>query len=195
MNFIKTIFKNRVRVLMLVLMLTICSTFTYKLISKNIINNKFEANNVTAELPIHIKIPSINVDSLIEKVGITKDGAMDSPISPSKAGWYEKGPRPGEMGNAVIDGHSGWKNNIPAIFDNLYKLKIGDKIYVEGSTGEVITFVVRESKKYKFTDDTTDVFISNDSGNHLNLITCTGEWNDEYQGRLERLVVFADIEI
>jgi sortase A len=200
MNIIKTIFKSRMRVLMLVLVLLPCSILTLNLITKNIINNelkpaKLEASSISKELPLRIKIPSIKVDALVEKVGITKDGAMGSPVGPDNAGWFDKGPIPGEKGSAVVDGHSGWKNNIPAVFDNLYKLKKGDKIYIESNTSLTTTFIVREIRRYNFTDNTKDVFVSNDSNSHLNLITCIGEWSEKEKGRLERLVVFADIEI
>lgn len=200
MNFIKTIFKNRARVLMLVLVLLPFSILTLNLITKNIINSelkpaKLEASSIGSGLPQHIKIPSIKVDSLIEKVGVTKEGAMSSPVGPDNTGWFDKGPIPGEKGSAVIDGHSGWKNNIPAVFDNLYKLKKGDKIYIESDAGLTTTFIVREIRRYNFTDNTKDVFVSNDSSSHLNLITCIGEWSEKEKGRLERLVVFTDIEI
>ena len=56
---------------------------------------------------------------------------MDVPKQPDDVAWFDLGFRPGQKGSAVIDGHSGWKDNRPAVFDNLSKLKNGDKIYVE----------------------------------------------------------------
>ena len=103
---------------------------------------------INSELPFRLKIPSINVDSTVEYVGLTMDGAMDVPKEPENVAWYNLGIRPGEIGSAVIDGHSGYKNNKPAVFDNLYKLQKGDKIYVEDRKGGIITFVVHEIKKY-----------------------------------------------
>ena len=144
--------------------------------------------------PVRLRIPSINVDSAIEYVGLTSAGAMDSPLGPAEAGWYMLGPRPGEEGSAVIAGHSGWRNNIPAVFDDLYKVKIGDKIYVKDDTGATITFVVRELRTYKPTADAFDVFSSSDGKAHLNLITCTGFWNKILKSRSDRLVVFTDRE-
>lgn len=149
---------------------------------------------IGSSLPIHLKIPSINVDALIESVGLTSDGAMDVPKGPAEVAWYNLGPRPGEMGSAVIDGHSGYKNNQPAVFDNLYKLQKGDKIYVENDTGVTTTFIVREIQKYNPNADASDVFISNDGKSHLNLITCTGIWNKIWKSHSERLIVFADKE-
>lgn len=143
-------------------------------------------------VPIRFKIPALAIDTNVELVGLTKDGAMDSPIGPAPVGWFDLGPRPGDVGSAVIDGHSGWKNGIPAVFDNLYKLKIGDKIYVVDGKGATIPFVVRSFQTYKPNQDATNIFGSSDGGSHLNLITCSGVWDPVAKSHSNRLVVFAD---
>lgn len=145
-------------------------------------------------LPLRLKIPTINVDSSVEYVGLTSSGAMDVPKGPDNVAWFEPGIRPGEKGSAVIAGHFGWKNGIPAVFDNLHKLQKGDKLYIEDDKGAAITFVVREIKMYDQNADSKDVFISNDGKSHLNLITCEGVWNKGSQSYSNRLVVFADKE-
>jgi sortase A len=146
------------------------------------------------ELPLRLKIPSINIDTSIEYLGLTSDGAMDVPKGPTDVAWFDLGPRPGEVGSAVIAGHFGWKDGIPAVFDNLYKLQKGDKIYVESQKGTVITFVVRESKIYDSEANVESVFNSSDGKAHLNLVTCTGVWNVIEKSRSERLVIFTDKE-
>ena len=80
------------------------------------------------------------------------------------------------------------------MFDNLYKLTPGDKIYVEDEKGATTTFVVRESQKYNPNADALKVFISNDGKSHLNLITCEGVWDKVFKSYSKRLVVFADKE-
>ena len=145
-------------------------------------------------LPIRFKIPSINVDVPVEYVGLTSDGAMDVPKGPVNVGWFNLGPRPGQNGSSVIAGHSGWKDAIPAVFDNLHKLRKGDEIYIEDEKGANIIFVVREIKIYGRNDNASDVFGSSDGASHLNLITCTGVWNKVEKTSSDRLVVFADKE-
>lgn len=145
-------------------------------------------------LPIRLKIPAISVDSDIISVGLTLDGAMDVPKGPADVAWFDLGWRPGDSGSAVIAGHFGWKNKIPAVFDNLHKLNKGDKIYVEDEKGKVSTFVVRESRTYKKDDNPSDVFSSDDGRSHLNLITCMGAWNIMEKTRAKRLVVYSDRE-
>jgi LPXTG-site transpeptidase (sortase) family protein len=145
-------------------------------------------------LPIRLKIPKINVDAAIEPVGVAPDGAMDTPQSPDDVAWFELGPRPGENGSAVIAGHYGWENGKTLVFINVYTLQKGDKIYVEDTEGEVITFVVRESRSYDPNADTSGVFVSNDGKAHLNLITCEGVWDKHAEQYTKRLIVFTDKE-
>lgn len=158
---------------------------------------KFEQVNlvqIEKDLPIRIKIPAISVDTSFEYTGLTLNGEMEAPKDPTKVGWYKFGPIPGEIGNSVIAGHFGYKNNIPAVFDNLSKLKIGDKIYVEDGNKKITTFIISEIKSYKYTDDASLVFSSNDGLSHLNLITCGGIWNKLLKSYSDRTVVFSNRE-
>ena len=148
----------------------------------------------SSSLPVRLKITSLNVDALIEYVGFISGGAMGVPKGPAEVAWFELGPRPGDVGSAVIDGHSGWKDGIPAVFDDLHKLQAGDKIYIEHENGVNNAFVVRESKLYDPGADAIDVFTSQDGKSHLNLITCEGVWNTVTKSRSKRLVVFTDKE-
>lgn len=152
----------------------------------------FSTTTADSDLSIRLKIPKIQVDALVESVGLTPEGMMDAPEGPTNAGWYNLGVRPGEEGSSVIDGHSGWKNNIPAVFDNLHKLQKGDKIYVEDNKGVITTFVVREFRIYDPEADASEVFVSSDGKSHLNLITCAGDWNETTKSSSKRLVVFTD---
>ncbi len=154
----------------------------------------YEQEKVNSGLPVHLEIPKINVDAALESVGLTPQGAVGVPEGPVNAAWFDLGPRPGENGSAVIVGHFGWKNGIPAVFDNLYKLQKGDKIYVEDETGTITTFVVREVRTYDQNEDASSVFNSSDGKAHLNLITCQGVWNKAQKSYSDRLVVFADKE-
>jgi LPXTG-site transpeptidase (sortase) family protein len=149
----------------------------------------------SALAPARIKIPAINVDAAIEQVAQTPDGSMDVPQDQFNVAWYKLGPRPGEQGSAVIDGHVNWKDGSAAVFADLHNLKPGDKVTVENEQGVVVSFVVRVLRTYAPDADTTDVFISNDGQAHLNLITCFGTWDKSAQSYSQRLVVFTDKEM
>ncbi|MHB1769921.1 MAG: class F sortase [Minisyncoccota bacterium] len=142
-------------------------------------------------LPIRLLIPSINIDAVIKPTGVLPDGAMGVPKGPTTVAWFDLGKRPGENGTAVIDGHSGWKDNIPAVFDNLYTLRTGDTIYVVNDTGATTTFVVRAVRIFRKNENAADVFHSTSGGAHLNLITCEGVWSKTQQSYSNRLIVFA----
>jgi sortase A len=142
-------------------------------------------------LPIRLRVPAINVNAKIQYVGVTPKGEMEVPNNAVDVGWFDLGPRPGERGSAVIAGHLDRENGEAGVFINLYKLKKGDKLYIEDSKGTPIAFVVRESRTYDpgYADD---VFNSSDSA-HLNLITCDGVWDGVKKSYSKRFVVFADI--
>jgi LPXTG-site transpeptidase (sortase) family protein len=149
---------------------------------------------VKPEIPVRLKIPKININVSLEQVGLTSQGAVDVPKGKLNAAWFNVWPRPGEIGSAIIVGHYGiFKNGIAAVFNNLSKLKPGDKIYVEDKEGKDITFVVRKFQTYASSDNAVDVFSSNDGQAHLNLITCEGTWNKISQSYSKRLIVFADL--
>ena len=142
--------------------------------------------------PVRIIIPKINVDAVLEYVGLTPEGEMEEPTESDNAAWYNSRPLPGEVGTSVIAGHFGFKDNKPAVFDKLHKLRKGDEIYIKDSKGAVVTFVVQDLKDYVPEQDATDVFGSSDGKSHLNLITCKGAWNESLKSYDTRLVVFTD---
>lgn len=145
---------------------------------------------IIQEFPVRLTIPVINVNANIQQVGVTPKGAMGIPSNTVDVGWFKFGPRPGEKGSAVISGHFDGKNGETGVFTNLYQLKKGDKLYIEGSNGKSIAFVVRESRTYD-PGYAEEVFSLSDSA-HLNLITCDGVWDGAKKSYSKRLVVFAD---
>ncbi|HUC88593.1 MAG TPA: class F sortase [Candidatus Paceibacterota bacterium] len=205
MNLSKFLLKRKIAIIAVSICCVFSLVFIYHSIFKNFKNDSLLLNSniipilnnekASISLPVRLKIPKLNIDSVIEYVGVSPDGAMDVPKGPADTAWFYLGPRPGEPGSSVIAGHSGWKNGIPAVFDDLYKLQKGDKIYVEDEKGDTITFIARDFKTYSPNEDDSDVFGSNDGKAHLNLITCTGFWNKILKSHSDRLVVFADKEI
>ena len=165
-------------------------------VNKNIIFPVTEQKS--SSQPFRLRIPTIGVDAEVKSLGLDSLGKMDISKDPIFVTWYNLGPRPGETGNAVIAGHYGWLNNQPAVFDNLYKLKKGERIFIENMStsadekGSVITFVVREIQIIGGYQNASEVFNSRDEKSHLNLITCGGIWNEFTQNYSERLVIFAD---
>jgi len=150
---------------------------------------------ISPGLPVRLKIPKIKVNIALEQVGLTRGGAVGVPKGIANGAWFNLSVRPGDSGSAVITGHYGrWKDGSGSVFDNINKLRKGDKIYVEDEKGETITFIVRESRRFDPKADAVSVFNSNDEKSHLNLITCEGSWVNATKTYTKRLVVFADKE-
>lgn len=142
--------------------------------------------------PVRLTIPAIHTDTTILAMGITTNGSMEVPDSITEVGWYKFGSRPGDSGTAVIAGHVDGKNGEAGVFANLKSLKPGDAIGVEDAYGNIAAFIVRDSRAYDLSVDTSEIFSSKD-GAHLNLITCEGAWDQVEQTYTKRLVVFADL--
>lgn len=141
--------------------------------------------------PVRLVIPAINVNANITRVGISSNGDMEVPSNIMDVGWFELGPRPGEKGSAVMAGHLNGKNGEAGVFAELYKLRKGDKLYVEYDKGPSTTFIVQEARAYDpgYADE---VFTQSDNS-YLNLITCDGIWSKSKKSYNKRLVVFAGI--
>ena len=149
-----------------------------------------ERETADAALPQRLRIPAVDVDAPIVPVGVTADGFMDAPAGPDDTGWYRYGPRPGEVGSAVIAGHSGFRSG-PAVFDDLPKLEVGDTLIVTDAEGDLMTFRVRMMRTYRWDDSAPEVF-NGTGGRYLNLVTCTGPWDAAAGSSSQRLVVFAE---
>jgi len=142
-------------------------------------------------LPVRLVIPAINVDTTIEYVGNNASGDMDTSKSATDVAWYKYGALPGDPGSAVIAGHVVGSSGQAGVFIDLAKLQKGDIISVIDAKGLSASFTVRLSQTYDPSQTDSEVFNSS-SGTHLNLITCSGDWDATSRHYLSRLVVFAD---
>lgn len=142
-------------------------------------------------LPVRLQIPAIKVDSSVENVGINSEGEMGVPVNTTNVGWFDLGPLPGKIGSAVIAGHLNTADGKDGVFANLYRLKAGDKIFVENDKSEMSTFIVRGSGS--FDPESANDFFTKSDGIHLNLVTCNGIWDKSKKSYTKRLVVFTDL--
>lgn len=140
--------------------------------------------------PVRLIIPKLNVDTTIEPVGVNEVGAMEAPKDWHAAGYYLGGPKPGETGTALIDGHYDDQYGAPAIFYNLRLLEAGDDIIIYDALARETSFAVTQKVSVS-KDSTIDDLIVKDGNKNLALITCTGWWDVGAQSYSERLVVYA----
>ncbi|MCL5784228.1 MAG: sortase [Patescibacteria group bacterium] len=144
--------------------------------------------------PQTLSIPKLGVNAAVESVGQDRSGRMDVPTGVDNVGWYSLGYKPGEKGNAVIDGHLDAVTGAPAVFYYLDRLQPGDQVIVTDKNGKDLTFEVTVSQSYPFDQvPLQEIFGSNDKS-RLNLITCTGVWNSGARNYSNRLVVYAELK-
>jgi LPXTG-site transpeptidase (sortase) family protein len=142
--------------------------------------------------PSSLSIPSIKLTAPVIDIGLLPGGKLDVPADRGILGWYNLGPRPGEQGNSVIDGHLNTKEGDGA-FWNLKHVKVGDLVHVSDKNGITKTFRVREMHVYPVADAPMKKIFGYDKNKHLNLITCAGVWRKEFDHYDKRLVVFTDL--
>jgi sortase A len=138
----------------------------------------------------HLLIPKLGVNAPIKAMGYTAAGAMAVPNNTVDVGWFSPGIQIGAVGSAVIGAHNVWTNG-NGVFVHLDQLTVGDGVTVLNVGGTSITFIVRETRTYSPTDDAEEIFNSG-SGTHLNLITCSGTFDQKTGTYTKRLVVFTD---
>ncbi|AJT69397.3 hypothetical protein T261_7800 [Streptomyces lydicus] len=142
--------------------------------------------------PQRISVPSLNLSSTLVPLGRKKDGTMETPADPAKAGWYTPGPAPGEKGPAVIAGHVTW-NGKPGVFHRLSSLKAGDTIEVARTDGKSSKFTVSRIAQYpKNKFPTIEVYKNIDHAG-LRLITCGGQYDASQHYYPDNVVVFANL--
>lgn len=133
-------------------------------------------------------IPRIGIDAQIQPVGIDRTGAMASPASLDAVGWFNRGPAPGDPGDAVIDGHYGVSS--PAVFRKLGLLRPGDEIRVFWPDGHTTNFRVASTQSVPADSHPPDLFVRSGPA-RLSLITCSGAWIESKATYSDRLIVTA----
>jgi sortase A len=148
---------------------------------------------INSIIPTRISIPKINVDTAVESVGMDDKGRMDVPKEADNTAWFKPGYKPGQVGQAVIDGHYDKASGDPAVFYNINKLTKGDEIIVTGENGKKLTFSVVKLAEYPDEDFPIKDVFGPSSKPMLNLITCQGKWNEESHNYSHRGVIYAEL--
>lgn len=145
--------------------------------------------------PVRLVIPSIGVNASVETVGILNNGDLATPThNPWEGvGWFVSGPRPGESGSAVIDGHLDRPGGYPAVFWNLRNMQVGATVMVITANGKTLSFRVTRVTLYPPQAAPIQEIFGNASGTYLNLITCAGDWIPSQHQTTLRLVVYTTL--
>jgi hypothetical protein len=139
--------------------------------------------------PVMLLIPSINVHRPVEAVAANRFGVMELPANAWNAGWYQAGPVPGALGDAVIEGHAGYPDQ-PMVFGRLAKLRSGDHIIVVHADGSRRLFIVASATTVPA--GSAPPGMGQPSGpSRLTLLTCAGRFDKDSYSYSSRLVVEA----
>lgn len=137
--------------------------------------------------PVRLRIPAIQVDTPVMRLGLGPGRSLDVPPSGNNniAGWYKDGTPPGAKGTAIITGHVDNASG-PAVFYALGTLKKGHRVEVTRRDGRTAVFAVDAVEVYAnsaFPD--RKVYGAADRA-ELRVITCGGGFSAKsgYRGNV-----------
>lgn len=143
--------------------------------------------------PKHISIPTIGMESLIQRVGVDQRKQIAVPTNIHLVGWFTDSARPGAPGLSIIDGHVSGRAQ-DGIFKNLNKLNVNDTFTVTQGDGKQLQYKVIGKVSVPTADATNEIFSQNPAvKSQLNLVTCTGTYDDAQRGYTDRLIIQAEL--
>ncbi|MDQ2933019.1 MAG: class F sortase [bacterium] len=172
----------------------VVATTTATQTQKKIIPNKTTYEKKSDQLrPVSISIPTARVDADVINVGVTKTNNLDVPPNFHQTGWYKFGTLPGNIGNAVIDGHVDNGGSIDGVFKHLKDVKSGDVITITLSDKTIVRYAVTKFDVVKTTEfPGVSVFTGTDKA-VLKIITCHGKFVKSMDTYDQRLIVTAEL--
>jgi len=147
---------------------------------------------VAADTPRALYISKIGVAARVLPMSVNKDNSIQAPINIFDAGWYTGSVKPGDKGATLIDGHSTTDGR--ALFGKLDTLAKGDQIQLEKGDGTKLTYkvVFIETVDKDAVDMKKLLQPYGGAERALNLITCSGAWNDAENTLAKRTMVYTE---
>jgi hypothetical protein len=140
--------------------------------------------------PVRIRIPAARVDSGLQRLGRAPNGTIQVPRDPDVAGWYANGPRPGQLGPAVILGHVDSKRG-PAVFFDVANLRPGSRIHIDRSDGSTADFRVTRLVRVPKDRFPSELVYAPSLEASLRLVTCGGTIDPRTGHYRDNVIVFA----
>ena len=141
-------------------------------------------------VPTRVQVPSLGIDSSLERLRTGAGGELAAPRAWQQAGWFADGTRPGATGPAVIAGHVDSPDG-PAVFARLSELAPGDLVVVQRRDGTDARFRVDRTQVVPKNGFPTAAVYGPTPDAQLRLITCDGPYVRTSGGYQDNLVVFA----
>ncbi|UFS98402.1 class F sortase [Nocardia huaxiensis] len=151
------------------------------------------APEISRSTPTAFTISSIKASGSLISLGLNADGTVQVPADYKQAGWYQRGPAPGEQGSAVILGHVDSYQG-EGIFFSLKKVQPGDMIDVTRADGKTAHFKVTDVRMYKKSEFPDQLVYGPRGGATLQLVTCGGDFDQNAKSYLSNVVVFSSLD-
>jgi sortase (surface protein transpeptidase) len=160
-----------------------------------VIGQRGPSGTAHAVWPVRLEIPRIDVATRLMRLGLTADHELQVPplSQAGTAGWYDRGPVPGQTGPAVLAGHVDSETG-PAVFYGLSALHRGDTVAVERSDRRTAVFSVDRVAAFAKRTFPTRVVYGATHDAELRLITCGGSYDPARGGYQSNVVVFAHLD-
>ncbi|MDP9406040.1 MAG: sortase [Actinomycetota bacterium] len=129
----------------------------------------------------------------MDVVGLNPDATLAVPSDAGVAAWYRGGPRPGEVGPAIVTGHLDSTRG-PGVFSRLGSLLPGAAIDVVRADGSRVRFVVERVERHDKRRFATHRVYGPTAVAALRLITCGGDFDRDAGSYRDNVVVFAAVE-
>ncbi|MFJ2260076.1 class F sortase [Streptomyces sp. NPDC087844] len=144
-------------------------------------------------VPVGLRIPAIEVDTPVMKLGLAPDGRVEVPPveADDRAGWYQHSPTPGQEGPSVILGHVTVGTYGDGVFRDLRRLRRGDRIEARLENGTAAEFTVSGVRTVAQAEFPTDDVYGDVGRPELRLITCGGPRSGD--GYRDSVIVFAEL--
>jgi sortase family protein len=144
--------------------------------------------------PVTVDIAQIGLHAPVTSVGLDSEGSVQVPPADAgrKAGWYNQGPTPGEIGPAVLVGHIDSKSG-PAVFFEVGTLRPGATVEVRRADQSTAIFTVDSVERFTKSDFPTLRVYGDVAKAELRVITCGGEYDPKRGGYQDNTVAFAHL--
>jgi Sortase domain len=142
--------------------------------------------------PARLRIPALHVDSRLESLGLQRDGSIAVPKRTDVAGWYRRGPRPGQPGPAVILGHVD-SRSAPGVFIGLRSVRKGTLVRIDRTDGTSVTFRITGVSRVPKNRFPTDLVYAPTLDPTLRLVTCGGSFDRTRGSYRDNVIAFAEL--
>lgn len=131
-----------------------------------------EGYAVAPEAPRIIKIPRLQVNARVKRIGINTAGTLESPANVHDVGWYEGSAKPGKKETTLISGHVHGTTN-PGVFSRLSIIKEGDTVEIERGDGKLIEYKVVKTEAMEQEDIDLEKILAGGTPGESSLVLMT----------------------